>query len=162
MSSRTFADDDALLAALHEALAVTRAPAADGIAGIAALTAGAQAAFSFRTMEEELASLIYDSLLDADPVGAGRAAKAARTVVFESDAVSVEMEITDDGIVGQVAPPVGASVFAEASDGTRIAVVCDELGCFTLPTPGHGMLRLHIAASGSTAVTEWAHLDPRA
>lgn len=157
MSPPTYQDDDALLAALGAALSSSATPAS-----MADLAAGARAAFSFRTMEEELAGLVYDSLLDTDPIGAGRAGKGTRTVVFESADVSVEMEITDDGIVGQVAPPIRADVFAEAADGSRTPVECDELGCFTIPAPSRGLLRLHITTSGSTAVTEWAQLDARA
>lgn len=146
-------DDDMLLDDLRHALAGSRSPAAEQMA------AGARAAFSFLTMDEELAALSYDSLQDSGLVGAGRAPTAARTVVFESGTVSVEMDITDEGIVGQVIPSDGARVSAEAPDGTRTEIATDELGCFTLPTPGRSAVRLHVSVAGASAVTEWTHLD---
>jgi hypothetical protein len=146
-------DDEALLADLGSALAGSRRPLADQV------VVGGRAAFTFLTMEEELAGLVYDSLLEAEPVGHGRAPVAARTVVFESETVSVQMEITQDGIVGQVVPIAGAKVSAEAADGRRTEVVTDEVGCFALPTPSHGPMRLYVATSGATTVTEWTHFD---
>jgi hypothetical protein len=146
-------DDDALLADLGKALASSRQPVAGQV------MTGGRAAFSFFTMEEELAGLVYDSLLESEAVGAGRATTAARTVVFESDTVSVQMEIAEDGIVGQVVPTSGVAISAEGADGSRSDVATDEEGCFTLSPPGHGPVRLHITTPGATAVTEWAHLE---
>ncbi|CAA9393207.1 MAG: hypothetical protein AVDCRST_MAG75-1686 [uncultured Propionibacteriaceae bacterium] len=148
-----FLDDDvALLALLGEALAESRHPRNDE------LMAGALAAFSYRTMDQELASLIYDSMLEPEPVGAERTLDTLRTIVFEADEVSIEIEIGDKGIVGQVVPPGRATVTAEHRDGARIQVVTDELGCFTLDTPGRGPVRLHVITKGTTAVTEWTDL----
>jgi hypothetical protein len=123
---------------------------------------GGRAAFSFLTMEQELAGLVYDSTLSAGAVGAARAPAAARTVVFESETVSVQMEITPEGIVGQVVPTTGVVVATETADGVRTAVTTDELGCFTLPDSGHGPMRLLITTEGATTATEWTHLEPGA
>lgn len=152
MEPNIFEDDDALLADLGKALTSARRPVADEVA------AGGRAAFTFLTMEEELAGLVYDSLLELESTGAGRAPAAARTVVFESDTVSVQMEIAEDGIIGQVVPTSGVVVSAEGADGSRSQVVTDAAGCFTLPR-GHGPVRLHVTTSGGTAATEWTHLD---
>jgi hypothetical protein len=149
-------DDEALLALLGEALAETRHPQNE------ALMDGARAAFSFRTMDQELAALVYDSSLEPESVGAGRAPDGPRTVVFETADVSVEIEIHDGGMIGQVVPPGQGTVTAEGPDGRRTQVETDELGCFALDTPGHGPVRLHITTGDAAAVTEWTDLDPPA
>src|SRR3712207_3518062 len=92
-------NDDALLALLGEALSGARH------SDNHALLEGARAAYSFRTMDEELASLVYDSLLEPESVAGGRALERARTVVFETDNVSIEIEIRPTGMIGQVVPP---------------------------------------------------------
>lgn len=147
-------DDDALLALLGEAMADARHPDTE------TMLAGALAAFSFRTMDQELASLVYDSMLEDESVGAGRAPDAARTLVFETDDVSVEIEIRPGGMIGQVVPPGEGTVTAEGPDGRRTRVHTDELGCFILDTPGPGPVRLHITTRDASAVTAWTDLDP--
>ena len=160
MGSTGSHDDDILLDELAQALATPEQSLVDEV------TAGARAAFSFLTMEEELAGLVYDSLLEAGAAGQARAPAAARTVVFESDGVSVQMEITPEGIVGQVVPTTGvvvifgASAWVVPTDGVRAPVDTDELGCFTLPDSGPGPMRLRITTAGSTTATEWTRLEP--
>lgn len=154
MGSTGSHDDDILLDELAQALATPEQSLVDEV------TAGARAAFSFLTMEEELAGLVYDSLLEAGAAGQARAPAAARTVVFESDGVSVQMEITPEGIVGQVVPTTGVVVVTETPDGVRTPVDTDELGCFTLPDSGPGPMRLRITTAGSTTATEWTRLEP--
>jgi hypothetical protein len=149
-------DDDALMELLGEAMAEIRHAKNE------ALLDGARAAFSFRTMDQELAALVYDSSLEPESVGAGRAPDAPRTVVFETEDVSVEIEIHDGGMIGQVVPPGQGTVTAEGPDGRRTQVETDELGCFTLNTPGRGPVRLHITTGDAAAVTEWTDLDPPA
>lgn len=153
MEPRILDDDDALLALLGQALAESQHPDTE------ALTAGALAAFSFRTMDQELASLVYDSMLEPDLIGAERSLDAARTIVFESDEVSLQIEIRAAGMIGQVVPPGKATVTAEDPDGNRTEVVTDDLGCFTLDRPGRGPMRLYIRTAGTSVVTRWTDLD---
>lgn len=143
-------DDDALLAALGEALATARHPDTDLI------IAQGQEAFAFASVGDEFALLVYDSLLENELAGASRAAPDSRTVIFESDAVSVEVEIAADSIVGQVAPPGPAAVVAEFSDGRQVEAEADDLGCFTLPASGPGAIRFRVTRDDTTTVTDWA------
>ena len=146
-------DDERLLGELGEALAPARHPDAAGI------LARARAVYTLRDLDGELARLVHDSALEV--AGADRrAAPGARTLVFESPAVSVEIEVTDEGMVGQVVPRSAAQVVLEASDGGRTPVDVDELGCFTASVPARGLLRLRIGADGVSTVTEWADLRP--
>ncbi len=142
-------DDDALLAALGQALATARHSESDRI------LADGREAFAFATVADEFAALVYDSMLDEESVSTSRARGEARTVVFESATATIEIEITDDAIVGQVAPTGPAEIVAEYADGHRTQVPLDDLGCFTL-TPGRGgRLRFHITVEDTTTVTDW-------
>jgi hypothetical protein len=153
MEPEIFHDDDALLAALKEAL--------DGAhhSQQELLLANAQDAFTFATLDEELASLVYDSLLEQDLVST-RAADEHRTVVFESEALSMEIEITGGTLFGQIVPEGVREVTVEGPDGFTRQVTTDELGCFTLQLPAEGAIRFRISRTGSTTVTEWTHVRP--
>jgi len=149
-------DDDALLAELAVALAPSRGPAA------ALVEAEAQAAFGALTLEQELATLVFDSLVEPELASTSRAASPPRTVTFESDALCVTMEIAEDGVTGQVVPPALLRVSAETINGRRAEVVSDELGCFALDVPSRELIRLHLTTRSASAVTEWIRLDPHA
>src|SRR3954453_21051941 len=92
-------DEKELFEALREALATAAHPRRDLV------VANAQDAFDYQRLDEELAQLVYDSLLDAGAASASRAGDGPRTMVFENDVISIEIEIIGDTIVGQVAPP---------------------------------------------------------
>jgi hypothetical protein len=144
-------DDDTLLAALREALDSARHPRTD------VLIAQGQEAFAFARVSEEFAALVYDSLLADELAGASRAGDDIRTVIFEADSgISLEVEVGAETIVGQVAPAGPAGVVAEFADGRRTPVETDELGCFTLPSPGRGVVRFHLTRDDQTTVTDWA------
>lgn len=145
-------DDEVLLAALRSALADSRGAAA------ARTAADARAAFSFRTMEQELAALVSDSALAPGMAAAGRAATPTRTLVFASRGTSVELEVVDGDIVGQVAPPASGALVLEAADGHRTQVVADELGCFSTSSTG-GLLRLHVPTEAGVVVTDWVRVE---
>jgi len=147
-----FHDDDALLAALKEALESGRHPQESLI------IANARDAFSFSAMDDELARLVYDSLMESPLASAVRDGAETRTMVFESEALSMEIEIAGDTIFGQIAPVGERSVTVEASDGATTELVTDELGCFSIPAAAGGPLRFRIGQPGRTTVTEWTSL----
>jgi hypothetical protein len=148
---RSSSDDEHLLGELREALAGSRHP------DLARILARARAVHMLNDLDGELARLVHDSALEVATTDR-RAATGARTLVFESRAVSVEIEVTDEGMVGQVVPPAGAELVLEASDGARTPVDVDELGCFTARLRSRGLVRLRVDAGGSHVVTEWADL----
>ena len=80
------------LAALGEALARARHPRQDE------LIANCQDAFSFAAITDELAALVFDSLWEDKLESASRATViATRTLAFESDDLSLEIEFSGDG-----------------------------------------------------------------
>lgn len=151
--------DRELLEQLREALASASHPQRDLV------IANAQDAFSFQRLDEELAQLVYDSLLDAGAQSATRAAMDPRVVVFENDAMSIEIEIIGDTIVGQVAPPTQVRITVEMPEQEAFAVQADELGCFSftassLGALSRGPLRLQIERDKKLTVTEWTRVPP--
>lgn len=145
-------DDEQLLADLKDALLAAQHPQA------ALMIANAQDAFSYASLEDELARLVYDSLLENEPVGTVRAAEPSRMVIFECAAMTMELEIRGRDVVGQIGPPGPATVIMETSDGVMAEVQADDLGCFAarLSDPD-GPLRFRVSRPGSSAITEWTY-----
>ncbi|HXJ28551.1 MAG TPA: hypothetical protein VNH17_22755 [Streptosporangiaceae bacterium] len=149
MSSLRWTDED-LLRELGGAL---REAPADG-----RIITAAEAAFSWRTADEELELLLLEpeaslGALAGAVRGAGPA--APRTLTFRGEQLSVEIEIDDNGIVGQLIPPQPGQVRLVTSDGPQAAAQADEVGCFTLPLPPPGPMRLDCELNGNRFVTEW-------
>lgn len=148
-------DDDALLAALKEALTTARHSQEQLI------IANAQDAFTFPTLDEELIRLVYDSLLESGQANATRELGESRRVTFQSKALSMEVEIAGGMIFGQIAPGGERQVTVEAADGTSVQSTTDELGCFSARLLSDTPFRFRIAQHGSTTVTEWADQSPK-
>ena len=143
--------DAVLLAELKQALAATRSPNQDRV------IADAQDAFVFLAVQDEFAALVFDSLWEDELETNSRALDTIRTLTFETAGLSLEIEISADGIVGQVAPPGAASVQLERGDGRRSVVETDELGSFTLVAHGPGPVRFHVSRGGIETVTDWVN-----
>jgi hypothetical protein len=143
-------EEERLLADLKDALLAAQHPQAE------LMVANAQDAFGYLTMEDELARLVYDSMRESEPVGSARAADTSRMMVFECEAMTMEMEIRGSDILGQIGPPGPATVILETSDGDMREVRADDLGCFTarVADPA-GPLRFRVSRPGSSAITEW-------
>lgn len=144
--------EERLLADLKDALLAAQHPQTPLI------VANAQDAFGYATMEDELAHLVYDSLLENDLVGTVRAAEASRMVIFECQAMTMELEIRGRDVVGQIGPPGPATVIMETADGAMTEVQADDLGCFAARAgDASGPLRFRISRPGSSAITEWTY-----
>ena len=87
-----------------------------------------------------------------------RAADTSRMVVFECQALTMELEIRGRDIVGQIGPPGPATVIVETADGAMAEVHADALGCFTTRVgDALGPLRFRESRPGSSAITEWTY-----
>ncbi|GIF41410.1 hypothetical protein [Actinoplanes xinjiangensis] len=144
-------DDDAML---HELAAAVRD--AGHLTG-RVRTAGT-AAWTWRGIDEEweLASLTYDSLIDAGP--AVRAADAGRTVLFTGDTAEVQVERDGELLVGQVIPPAPGRLTAEGAQGHRTESEVDEVGCFSVALPAGEPVRLRVNAGAARLVTDWIRM----
>jgi hypothetical protein len=153
MTSRRWDDDERLLQDLAEALGT-----AGGLAeGIRQLGDGA---FAWHGVDEELelASLVYDSSLDSTLVVRGEPAQAQRTVLFESSAVSVQVEKLGELLVGQVIPPDRGTISLVSAGGDVIEVDVDELGCFSIEALPVEPVRLRWRTPAASLVTDWVRL----
>jgi hypothetical protein len=120
----------------------------------------ARASFSWRTIEAELAQLVYDSVVDDELVGARGG--GARQLTFEAPGVTVELEVAPGSgrINGQLVPPAEADVEIRHPGGS-MRVRSDRLGHFRAEgvPPGPISVRCHTGgAAGRTAHTDWVVL----
>ncbi|WP_240468429.1 hypothetical protein [Streptomyces dangxiongensis] len=110
-------------------------------------------AYALHDLDARLAELTFDSLVDALPVRG--VMDAPRMLTFRAGEVSVDVEVTADGLIGQVLPPQPARI--EVLDGPRTPrpVAADALGRFTSHTPPAGPFALRLRTGAEVIVTEW-------
>ena len=142
--------DDALLAELAEANRRAGEPTRT-------MAAAAEAAYSWRTIDAELAALTYDSMADEAAL-VRDAGTATRQLVFEGEALSVELEHTPGGLVGQLVPPNPGSVTLLGPDGELASVEADALGLFRIEAVRRGPIRLRCVTEGAEIVTDWVQV----
>ncbi|MGH3372576.1 MAG: hypothetical protein ACRDPR_21530 [Nocardioidaceae bacterium] len=150
MTRNGWRDDDDLLADLRAAVEHAGEPTEK-------MSAAADAAFSWRTVDAELAVLTRDSL-DEEAALVRSTTTPPRSLVFEGRGLAVEIETTADGVEGQLVPPGPGEVTVMTPQGELARTRTDELGCFSLAGLGPGPLRLRCATTSTTVVTEWVHL----
>jgi hypothetical protein len=118
----------------------------------------AQASFAWRTVDDDLELLYLDEgaeLADAALVRGGSGPGAVRTLAFHGERLSVELEIDEAGIVGQLTPPQPGHVTLVTAEGPQATVEADEVGCFTFPPPPSGPVRLDCRMGADRFMTEW-------
>jgi len=114
----------------------------------------ALAAFDMFRVDDELATLVADSLVDG-AVLVRRDAGAERLLTFTAPAASIEIGLPPDGdtLFGAIVPPAATVVEIESASDTIMAM-SDELGRFHAEV-GPGRCRLRVRAGGSAIVTPW-------
>jgi hypothetical protein len=113
----------------------------------------ARAAYTWRTIDAELAMLAYDSSV-SEPVRV-RGTGSPRVLVFGSGDLTVHLEVRDGGLTGQLDPPRPGRVgLEEAARGVVCRATVEDDGFFTLDCPTSGPVRLRLAENPLT-VTEW-------
>lgn len=149
-------DDDQLLAALAEAVRAGQDVPRDFI------EAG-QAAYAWRTIDAELAALIYDSALSAAvpdeglaPAGTRAEPAVLRGLTFTSARLTIEVQLGADGLLGQIAPAQAGEAQVQLVTGTADTVPIDSVGWFALrPAPDIAFrLRLR-TCDGEDVLTCW-------
>jgi len=148
LSSPRWTDDELL----RELRAALREPPVDE-----KLIRAAQAAFTWRTVDADLEILSLETELAVSDTAQvrGTGQGSPRTFAFHGERLSVAIEIDDDGIVGQLTPPGPARVTLVTPDGPQAAADADEVGCFTLPAPPAGPMRLDCQRGSDRFLTEW-------
>jgi hypothetical protein len=131
----------------------------------AELVQAATDAFAFRDLDAELAELVFDSLLDADPATLVRSSPGRRLVSFRTAGLTIDIEVTEVGpgrsVMGQIIPPQRATVEIRGREGVSTADT-DDLGRFESESlrPGPVSLRVWPAAgdAGPAVVTDWVSI----
>ncbi len=117
----------------------------------AEVEAAARGAYTWRTVDAELAELAYDSLLDDDRLAGVRADDAPRTLTFEGPAYSVEIEVAEVAggrrLLGQLVPPAPARIEVRHSGGL-LRLGADEVGRFSADGVAPGPVSLRCMVEG--------------
>lgn len=120
---------------------------------------GARAAFTWRTIDAELAELVFDS---ANELTGVRSEQTARQVTFQAPGVEIEVMVIENGhrrVVGQLVPTQEVTVQLIAGESVT-DVRSDHLGQFCFDDVPPGPVRLSVlGSSGENLVqTEWVLL----
>jgi hypothetical protein len=121
---------------------------------------GARAAWTWRTIDEELAELVFDSAAELTGV---RSEDTARQLTFRAPGMEIEVMIVDEvsrRIVGQLIPPGTFTVHLLTSDDVVRDESTDRLGRFAFDAVAPGPVRLAVVDPDGThiATTEWTLL----
>ena len=152
MTSRQWRGDDELVADLAEASRSVPVPES--------VLRAARAAFERRRQEavRVLAVLGYDSVLDDEFAMRAGGLDDRRIVTFDSESVSVEIELSADRLVGQLVPPMAAEVELASDVETIGRTTADEMGCFALERPPPGPVQFRCRVPTGLVVTDWVLL----
>ena len=149
-------DDEQLMAALGEAMRAREAVPASFIQT-------GKNAYAWHNIDAELAQLTYDSASDLGLAAAVRSETATiRALTFTSAHLSIEVEVTEDSLVGQVVPIVPereGTIEVQAKAGATATTSVDEIGCFAVsPKPASPFRLRYRAADGTDVLTGWITL----
>jgi hypothetical protein len=152
MTSRRWPDDDELVADLGRATGSAPVPEP--------VLRAARAAFQRRRQgaAHVLARLEYDSVLDDGFVMRAGEPDDRRIVTFDSQTLSVEIELSTDRLVGQLVPPMPAEVELVSATATIGRTTADNMGCFSLERPPPGAVQFRCRVSAGLVFTDWVLL----
>ena len=120
---------------------------------------GARAAWTWRTIDQELAELVFDSAAELTGV---RSEETARQLTFRSPGMEIEVMVTDEAsrrIVGQLVPS-GAFTITLLVGDQALAANTDRLGRFSFEAVAPGPVRIAVTDPDGAHVvtTEWVLL----
>ncbi len=122
------------------------------------LLAAAKDCYTWRTVDSDLAELVFDSMAEDHGVLV-RGADPPRLLSFEAHDLTVDIEVSGSGsarrIIGQLAPPQRSTIqIRQGRDAAQLET--DELGRFTGPLRDGPFSLLCTGAEGSLpVVTDW-------
>ena len=147
-------DDDPLLAQLGDLLRHTDPVPPD-------VTLAARSAIAWRRMDGELAELLHDTALDAEPLAGVRGRTGGwRALTFEApDGTVIEVEVSAErsrrSLIGQILPAVAARILLRFP-GANLALEADDLGRFQARELRSGPVSLRLELPGGGAIeTGW-------
>lgn len=118
-------------------------------------------AFAWRTIDADLAELVFDSLVDHDDAALVRSSGQGRMLSFRARTLTIDVEVTSAGqsrmLVGQLVPPQSADVDIRQG-GSLITIEADELGRFSAGPLHAGPISLRCRVGSETqpwVATDW-------
>jgi hypothetical protein len=119
----------------------------------------ARSAFTWRTVDAELADLMRDSA-EEEAGALVRSGRGPRQLSFESPRLGIELEVVATGprerrLDGQLLPPAAATVTVQRPGEDPLSVQADELGRFSLDGLKSGVMRLHVVLRGTQIAVPW-------
>jgi hypothetical protein len=119
-------------------------------------------AYAWRTVDAELAELVFDSLADRDEAAVVRGRQQERLLSFRASGLTIEVEVTVVGparrLIGQLVPPQTAEVEVRHQDEV-VTLGTDEFGRFIADRMPGGPVSLRCGPAGGqdrpAVVTEW-------
>jgi len=145
-------DDEELLAALGEAIrAREEVPEWFVETG--------KNAYAWHNIDAELAQLTYDSSRDRDAVAVVRSEAASiRALTFTSIRLSIELEVGEGTLLGQIIPPRAGTLEVHTTAGVA-STPMDEIGCFAVAPIPNSPFRLRCRTEdGTDVLTGWITL----
>jgi hypothetical protein len=122
-----------------------------------AFAEAAKAAYTWRRIDEELEllTLSYDSSVADRAAVRGPTTSLERILVFESEDVTMTLEVGPEVLMGQVVPARPKRVVLEVASGPGDEVEADDSGFFLLRRPPAGPIRLTWHDGDLGVVTDW-------
>lgn len=149
--------DDELMALLGEAVA-EEAAVSDR------RRTAARAAFTWRSVDAELAELLHDSALEAGAAVRSGTAEP-RTLSFGHSGLTLEVEVDGETLLGQVigtgeaaSATEPASVMLERPEADAVTAEADAAGFFRLEGVRPGTVRFVVEQGGWSLTTPWVTL----
>ena len=122
------------------------------------VVAAARGAFTWRTIDQELADLVFDSATELTGV---RDRSGSRQLTFRGPDLEIEVMVADPAtrrLVGQLVPARPATVRLEGTESV-LEQDADRFGRFTFDGAPAGPVRITVAGTDGPAVTtDWVLL----
>jgi hypothetical protein len=146
-------NDEQLLTALREAMSARQAVPPQ-------FMETAKNAYAWHNIDAELAQLTYDSSRDEHASASVRSETASiRALTFTSAHFSIDLEVTEGSLLGQIMPPREGTIETQSRAGAITATGVDEIGCFSIHPIPASPFRLHYRTDDGTGmVTGWITL----
>jgi len=139
-------DDEQLLAALREALGADEAVPPEFIEL-------GKNAYAWHNIDAELAQLTYDSSHEPDRALSLRAEAASiRALTFTSAHLTIELEVSEDSVLGQVIPAQPGMIEIQGRDAAIASTEADEVGCFLIRPIPDSPFRLRFRTADDTDI----------
>lgn len=145
-------DDEELLAALGEAIRARQTVPEWFVET-------GKNAYAWHNIDAELAQLTYDSSRDQEVVAAVRSEAASiRALTFTSSRLSIELEVAEGSLFGQIIPPRAGTLEIHTTASVTSSPV-DETGCFEVDPIPTSPFRIRCrTGDGTDVLTGWITL----